>query len=242
MPDVLLTTINAKWIHPSLALRLLKANLGSLENRAEILEFALRQPLEEKVQKIFHANAKVLGISVSIWNHEQTLEVLHALEKRWSEGNSKPLIILGGPEAGQLAKDLPLYKAADWIISGEGEDVFRELCNIFLTDNIDAEALSIEHQLQHNPFVKSVDAKMITSRQVNLEKIDSGYRLYTEEDVSRKLIYVESSRGCPFGCEFCLSSLDRQVRYFSLKDFLDSMKELIDRGAKGFKFLEQKKS
>ncbi len=239
MPDILLTTINAKWIHPSLALRLLKANLGSLESRSTILEFALRQPLEEKLQNIFNAKPKILGISVSIWNHVQTLEVLGRLKHLWNEETQKPVIILGGPEAGQLEEDSPLYKAADWIIRGEGEDVFRGLCEIVLADNPHHSAESIEDQLKKNRCIQSLDGKMITSSHVNLEKIESAYRLYTEEDVSRKLVYVESSRGCPFGCEFCLSSLDRQVRYFPLDDFLKNMKQLIDRGAKGFKFLDR---
>ncbi|MDR2899923.1 MAG: B12-binding domain-containing radical SAM protein [Treponema sp.] len=245
MPDILLTTINAKWIHPSLALRLLKANLGHLEDRAEILEFALRQPMDVKIKTIFDAKPKILGVSVSIWNHQQTLEVLDQLETLWNAETPRPVIILGGPEAGQLEKDLPLYKAADWIINGEGEDVFRELCEIFLTPRslrhskgpCDFEYFN--HQLQNNRFIKSIDEKTITSRQVNLETIDPAYRLYTDEDVERKLTYVESSRGCPFGCEFCLSSLDRQVRYFPLDDFLENMKQLIHRGAKGFKFLDR---
>jgi radical SAM superfamily enzyme YgiQ (UPF0313 family) len=239
MFDIILTTINAKWIHPSLALRLLKANLRALEGRAEILEFALRQPLDVKIQTIFDANPKVLGISVSIWNHEQTLEVLSELEKLWNDENKKPVIILGGPEAGQLEKDLPLYKAADWIINGEGEEVFRELCEIFLNKENYCGEKSIELKIKNNSFVESLNDKMIKSRQVNLEKIDPAYRLYTDEDISRKLVYVESSRGCPFGCEFCLSSLDRHVRYFPLEDFLNNMKKLIDRGAKGFKFLDR---
>ena len=81
MSDIVLTTINAKWTHPSLALRLLKANLGTLENRCEIIEFALRQPLCEKIAAILEARPRVLGISVSIWNHLATIELLEELKK-----------------------------------------------------------------------------------------------------------------------------------------------------------------
>ncbi|MCL2434178.1 MAG: B12-binding domain-containing radical SAM protein, partial [Clostridia bacterium] len=83
MPAIVLATINAKWIHPSLALRLLKANLGSLENECGILEFALRQPLAEKIELFIADRPKILGISVSIWNHLASAELLKELEKIW---------------------------------------------------------------------------------------------------------------------------------------------------------------
>ncbi len=78
MSAIVLATINAKWIHPSLALRLLKANLGNLEAHCTILEFALRQPLNEKITPILAEHPRVIGLSVSIWNHLATLELLKA--------------------------------------------------------------------------------------------------------------------------------------------------------------------
>jgi len=85
LSDIVLTTINAKWTHPSLGLRLLKANLGSLENQCEIIEFALRQPLCEKIAPLLEARPRILGISVSIWNHLATIELLEELEKEWGK-------------------------------------------------------------------------------------------------------------------------------------------------------------
>ncbi|MDR2071675.1 MAG: cobalamin B12-binding domain-containing protein, partial [Treponema sp.] len=107
MADIVLAAVNAKWIHPSLALRLLKANLGPLEDRCQILEFALRQPLAEKIAPILTARPRILGLSVSIWNHKATLELLQALETEWTDEDgsgraSRPLIILGGPEVSHL--------------------------------------------------------------------------------------------------------------------------------------------
>jgi len=135
--DILLTTINAKWIHPSLALRLLKANLGALEDRCEILEFALRQPLCEKVQPILAAaqhvaNLRILGVSVSIWNHTATLELLRELEKFWA--GQKPVIVLGGPEVSHLPQEAEIFRYANFVIRGEGEDAFRMLCEKIIAD------------------------------------------------------------------------------------------------------------
>ncbi|WP_237255879.1 B12-binding domain-containing radical SAM protein [Gracilinema caldarium] len=231
MADIVLATINAKWIHPSLALRLLQANLGPLAERSRIFEFALRQPLEEKVAPLVEAAPRVLALSVSIWNHEATLALLEELETYWSgartrggPGWTKPVVVLGGPEVSYLPEDAPLVRKADWIVRGEGEAVFRLLC---------------EHLLLGRPLdalepYGVIEGKWIIAKPVVLSDIKTAYHLYTDEDISRKLIYVEASRGCPFGCEFCLSSLDRRVREFPLGDFLSDMEELLARGGAVF--------
>jgi len=219
--DIILTTINAKWIHPSLALRLLKANLGTLEEVCEIIEFALRQPLKEKTEPLIHARPKILGISVSIWNHLATIELLKELEKNWIK---KPVIILGGPEVSHLPHDAEIFKYADYVIQGEGEIAFRELCNNIPT----------EEQL---PSVK--EPKFIPAENIDVSKIKSAYHLYSSEDLEKKLIYVEASRGCSFKCEFCLSAIDTTVREFPLEPFLAEMDILIQRGTKTFKFLDR---
>ena len=84
MPRILLAAINAKYVHPALSLRLLRANLGDLEKESAIEEFSLRQPMEEKVTRVLAARPRILALSVSIWNHEQTLELLRALRSRWA--------------------------------------------------------------------------------------------------------------------------------------------------------------
>lgn len=235
MSDILLATINAKWIHPSLALRLLRANLGELEDRSSILEFALRQPLAEKVEAILAERPRILGLSVSIWNHEGTLELLQSLAPRWAagEGGGRPLVVLGGPEAANLSDDAPLLAECDWLVRGEGEHAFRELCRALLstyTPEAGAHILSVS---------SSGRLRIVVAAPVDPATIDPGYRLYTDEDLQRKLTYVEASRGCPFGCEFCLSSLDRKVRNFPLDRFLAEMRQLFARGAHAFKFLDR---
>jgi radical SAM superfamily enzyme YgiQ (UPF0313 family) len=228
MPEILLAAINAKWIHPSLALRLLKANLGPLGDRCDIIEFALRQPLCEKIDPILEARPKILGISVSIWNHLAALELLKKLREAWAfEAVQKPVIIIGGPEVSYLSQESEILQFADYCIRGEGETAFRELCEAILNDG--------------DVFIND------EFNTVNVTEIKSGYRLYTDEDLSRKLVYVESSRGCPFGCEFCqsaasasaASSGETGVREFPLEPFFSEMEDLIRRGAKTFKFLDR---
>jgi radical SAM superfamily enzyme YgiQ (UPF0313 family) len=267
LKDIVLTTINAKWIHPSLALRLLKVNLGSLEKKCEILEFNLRQPLCEKLETILAARPRILGISVSIWNHLAMIELLEELEKEWEvRGEQKPIVVLGGPEVSHLSDDARIFKYTDYIICGEGEIAFRILCESILQKEnetictgtqspagsgwlagIDARfgvsALAIQ------PYVASKALRTHTknfnfSLQDNLSEMKTAYHLYTDEDITKKLIYVESSRGCPFECEFCLSAVksneqSNKVREFPLESFFSDMDLLVKRGAKTFKFLDR---
>jgi len=235
--EIVLTTINAKWIHPSLALRLLKANLNSLEEKCEIIEFNLRQPLAEKIEPLAAARPLVLGISVSIWNHLATIELLEELEKTWAAKNglygTRPVIVLGGPEVTHLPMESAIFQFADYVIRGEGETAFRLLCEEILTANRPSQE-------------RKMPPKFINAENVNLDKIKSAYHLYTDEDLAKKLIYVESSRGCPFNCEFCLSAVkpkkegqDSVLREFPLEPFLAEMDALVNRGARTFKFLDR---
>jgi radical SAM superfamily enzyme YgiQ (UPF0313 family) len=238
MPGIILAAVNAKWIHPSLALRLLKANLGPLEGEAQILEFALRQPREEKTAPLLGAAPRILGLSVSIWNHLATVELLKDLETKWRE---KPLIIIGGPEASHLPAEAEIFRHADWVIRGEGELAFRDLCGLCLrtAPGGGPEQVVSPARIAALPSVRDVAGKYINSHPVDLARIDPGYRLYSAEDLRQKLVYVEASRGCPFGCEFCLSSLDREVREYPLDAFLTDMDRLINRGGRTFKFLDR---
>jgi radical SAM superfamily enzyme YgiQ (UPF0313 family) len=245
--NILLTTINAKWIHPSLALRLLKANLGALEDTCEIIEFNLRQPLGEKVEPLLAAHPRILGISVSIWNHTATVELLGELEKAWAANSAqdgiKPVVVLGGPEVSHLPQDAEIFRYADYVIRGEGETAFRALCEEILTERPETARERRTSQLRKTRFIEAAPVK--------LDEIKSGYHLYTDEDLAKKLVYVEASRGCPFNCEFCLSAVKdaqeqgaKAVREFPLEPFLAQMDALIARAGETrnsmtFKFLDR---
>ena len=252
-PVIILATINAKWIHPSLALRLLKANLGELEKDCEILEFALRQPLHEKVGPILAARPRILGISVSIWNHLATLELLKTLNENWDAEQKllqRPIVVLGGPEVSWLSEEAEIFRYADYVIRGEGEESFRSLCrNIFFgKETRTGKSSTGTEKDSHTVFINQGNTA------VDVNTIASPYRLYTDEDLTRKLVYVEASRGCPFGCEFCQASRkpafleqapvmrhsgDEPIREFPLEPFLADMKSLINRGGRTFKFLDR---
>ena len=235
MSNIVLATINAKWIHPSLALRLLKANLGALQTSCQILEFALRQPLSEKIEPILAARPRLLGFSVAIWNHKATLELLEILSSKWASLDlpaEKPLVVLGGSEVSLLPNDAEIFRYADYIIRGEGEERFRLLCSrVFAGEG----GVVVDRSF--------VNGECASAAVADVNTIASAYHLYTDEDLHKKHVYVESSRDCAFGCEYCQESTKqgqtRGVREFPMEPFLAEMGTLIDRGAQKFKFLDR---
>ncbi|MDR2072555.1 MAG: B12-binding domain-containing radical SAM protein [Spirochaetaceae bacterium] len=229
MADIVLSAINAKWIHPSLALRLLKANLGEYESRCEIIELALRQSLDEKLAILAGIRPRILGLSVSIWNHAASLELLKGLRniriKDPETQRASPFIVLGGPEVSYLPEEAEIIRYADFVIRGEGENAFAKLCGRILNN-------------------KDPPPRFTGGSAPDVAGIRSAYHLYTDEDLRRKLIYVEASRGCPFACAFCQSAITvagsanpaaggqprrKAVREFPLDDFLSDMDSLLKR-------------
>ncbi len=217
MPDIVLATLNSKYIHASFGLRCLMANLGVLRERACLLEFVINQQALEMVEVILVREPRIVGFGVYIWNVEQTAAVV-ALLKRL---RPNLIIILGGPEVSHETAGQGIVELADFVITGEADLKFAEVCHQIL-------------ERAHSTLRKIIPAELPA-----LPQLASPYELYTEEDLKHRVIYVEASRGCPFTCEFCLSSLDIPVRAFPTEAFLTSMQGLLDRGAMQFKFVDR---
>ena len=213
---ILLSTLNARYMHCAFALRYLFANLGELQAQAQIREFTIQQRPIDIVEQLLEQKPKIIGFSVYIWNVSETSRVIELLKQVAPE----VMVVVGGPEV-SFADDLPtLADQVDYIITGPGEISFRQLCN----DLLDGK-----------PMVSNI----IAGRAANLDELELPYAWYDAEDIRNRLIYVEASRGCPFKCEFCLSSLDKTARPFELQRFLDAMDDLYQRGARNFKFIDR---
>ena len=215
MSRILLTTINARYIHTSLGLRWLHANLGDLRPLARICEFSLSDQIGDMAEQLLATSPAIIGIGVYIWNAAEVRRLVGII-KRVSPGTR---IILGGPEVSHLPLRVNLDEA-DYLIQGEGEIVFRDLCTAILGG------------------VPPAD-RVVAASPVEVETLQLPYALYTKEDIAHRLLYVEASRGCPFTCEFCLSSIDRLVRPFPVDDFLEALATLWKRGARTFKFVDR---
>lgn len=223
-----LTTLNAKYIHTSLALRwLYVANKDQFD--LDFVEYTIKEKLETVATELLVQDPDVLGIGVYIWNVEQTKELISILKER------KPnlIIILGGPEVTYEPEFFLDNWNIDYIISGEGEFVLGEL-------------LSAIEQGNKDEIIKGVSNKQHISKvivQADLDKLiqlTSPYSLDRDKgELKNRMVYFETSRGCPYQCQYCLSSLEKGVRYFSMDYILSNLGYLINSDAKQIKFLDR---
>ena len=216
MADIVLATINARYAHASLALRYLRANVGTLKPRSEILEFVLQDRPVDIAEKILARSPSIVGFGVYIWNTDETYRVVETIKRVAPQVK----IVVGGPEVSHEIPTQPVASLADYIVVGEGDEAFRDLASSILAG-------------------EPPETRVIRGGLPSLAKLQSPYSLYDETDISNRTVYVEASRGCPFTCEFCLSSLDQKVRGFPLEEFLADMKRLYDRGVRQFKFIDR---
>ena len=214
--DVVLATLNARYIHSAFGLRYLKANLGEFESRCEIQEFTLESRPEDIVEQLLNSAPAVVGFGVYIWNCVQTERVVALLKAVAPE----VIVVLGGPEVSYENDDQAIVALSDYVITGWGETSFRELLAELFSDSRPGD-------------------KVIAGKQPKLEHIGMPYHLYTDDDIKNRVLYVEASRGCPFKCEFCLSALDKTAWPFDLDAFLAQMDILHQRGARHFKFVDR---
>jgi radical SAM superfamily enzyme YgiQ (UPF0313 family) len=237
MPDIVLSTLNAKYIHAAFGLRYLFANLGELQSRAKIFEFDINQRPLEIAEKILAQNPKIIGFGIYIWNTTETAGVVSAIKRVRPEIK----IILGGPEVSYETEEQGIVALADHVITGEGDLKFAGVCRDLLNAG---QASSLSQTLESGKTGDRQDAcpalpKIIPAELPDFSKIVLPYDFYTDTDLAHRIIYVEASRGCPFTCEFCLSSLDIPVRAVPLDTFLGEMQKLLDRGLKQFKFVDR---
>lgn len=224
---VFLTTFNAKYIHTSLALRWLYV-VNKDAHDISFEEFTIKESPEIIANHIVKQNPKIVGLSVYIWNVEQSRELAHHLKQK----NPDIKIIIGGPEVSYEQEYFLDNWDIDFLISGEGEFVFGELLNA-LENGLSTEIKSVssKNKISHIPAKADIE---------ELVKYPSPYTLKKDEEtLKNRIIYFETSRGCPYQCQYCLSSLETGVRYFPQEYIEENLKYFIDSEAKTIKFLDR---
>ncbi len=219
--EIVLSTLNARYSHASFGLRYLRANMpADLFDRTEIVEFDINQRTIDILEAILSRGPKILGLGVYIWNATQTLALVADLKR------IRPdlIIILGGPEISYETEQQELTRWADYVVTGEADIAFGELCAKLLAGS--------------RPLMKVIPAELPHFEHATAP-LRLPYFLYTDTDLAHRVVYVEASRGCPFKCEFCLSSLDVPLRNVPLEALLSEMQTLLDRGLRQFKFVDR---
>jgi radical SAM superfamily enzyme YgiQ (UPF0313 family) len=215
---ILLSTLNARYAHASLGLRCLLANMGELQGITRLQEFVIGAKTADMVERLLASQPRprIIGFGVYIWNVEETERVV-ALLKRVAPDVT---IVLGGPEVSYEPEQQRIVQLADYLVTGWGDVTFPQLCR----------------QILHGPKPLM---KVHAGAQPPLAEIALPYAHYSDEDIAHRTLYVEASRGCPFKCEFCLSSLDKTAWPFEPDAFLAELEALHARGARLFKFVDR---
>lgn len=223
----LLITQNAKYIHTSLALRWLYVVSKEMHD-IDFKEYTIKDSIEVIAADILKQDIDVLGISVSIWNVRQTKALTTYLKQRKPE----LIIILGGPEVGYETAYFIQNWDIDYIVSGEGEFVLQQLLMKLKAKEV---VESIHVASKANPKAYPAQAPIEL-----LETYDSPYMLKRDkESAKHRVIYFETSRGCPYNCQYCLSSLEKGVRYFSREYTKKQLQYLFQNEVKTVKFLDR---
>lgn len=222
---ILLTTLNAKYIHTNLAIRLLYELNHEQYKGLEWKEFNIKEDKDEVAQHC--ANFDVVAFSCYIWNITQTLAVCEKI--RAVNPNTK--ILLGGPEVSYEYEDIIALNHVDYIIVGEGEIAFKEFLDFYPNPALVSSLVwKNGTEVKTNKMAPMFDLK-------NFEN-SMPYRFDKPEDLINKVLYIETSRGCPYKCEFCLASLDNKVRYLPNSTIKATLLYMMQHG-KVIKFLDR---
>ncbi|WP_404358476.1 B12-binding domain-containing radical SAM protein [Cytobacillus firmus] len=227
---VIASTLNAKYIHTNIAIRYLKA-YAQPDFDVELAEYTIKDPVMNIVTDLIRKKPDVIGFSCYIWNIEETIKVIKMIKKI----DPSIQIVVGGPEVTYDVADwMNNIQEFDYIVIGEGEETFKqlltELNSTMNMENVHGLAFRENGQVRINPQRNKLD----------LRDLPSPFRF--EEDIphlSKRVTYIETSRGCPFSCQFCLSSIEVGVRYFDREKIKDDIRYLMKNGAKTLKFVDR---
>ncbi len=211
-----LITLNAKYIHSSLSLRYLRnVSRNAGYKNVWIREYVINQPIWKIAAEIQKLKPDVLGIGIYIWNRSLSLELIDRLKKQMPHLK----IVAGGPEVSfEKENSLPCP-----VISGEGEKKWLEFLELT--------------RKQQSPTKEVIQRWQQYG--TDLPELIAPYLNEDFQNLKNRIVYFETSRGCPYLCSFCLSALDKTVRYFDEKIIHSQIKELISAGIRKIKFVDR---
>ncbi len=228
---ILLTALNAKYIHSNLAVYSLKAYAEKHGEEVSLLEFTINQPEDQILRELYKAAPDVAAFSVYIWNVELVRRLAEDLHRILPD----TAIWLGGPEVSydsrKIMDELPFLSG---ILRGEGEESFRRLCAWYRHPERGGRA-EIPGLLYREPAGELTDTG--EAAPLPMDELPFPYR--DLQSFENRILYYESSRGCPFSCSYCLSSLDRHLRYRSLELVFRELEMFLEQKVPQVKFVDR---
>ena len=226
---ILLAACNAKYIHSNLAVYNLRAYAEDYRKNIILKEYTINQQKDEILRDIYLEKPDVICFSCYIWNISFVKEIAEDLKKILPDS----IFWAGGPEVSFDAEDF-LKKNPGFfgVMVGEGEETFRELCRFYVDkkgslEEIPGIAFGFGEKIRHNGWREIMD----------LSNVPFAYE--DMEDFRNKIVYYESSRGCPFSCSYCLSSVDKKLRFRNLDLVKKELQFFIDRKVPQVKFVDR---
>ena len=240
---ILLTAINAKYIHSNLAVYSLKASAGEYNDCVEIAEFTINNHSDYILEEIYKRKPDVLMFSCYIWNLTMIEEVMREFHKLCP---NVP-IWLGGPEVSfEVEEFLRKHPEVTGVMMGEGEETFYELCGIYASHREKTGNVCLEKNLLENTkgisfayFEKGERQIQVNEWREIMDMSTLPFSYNKMEDFSNRIIYYESSRGCPFSCSYCLSSVDKKLRFRDLELVKEELQFFIDQKVPQIKFVDR---
>lgn len=199
---ILLTAINAKYIHSNLAIYSLRACAGEYKSQIELAEFTINNQKDYILEEIYKRKPDILCFSVYIWN----LDYVESVAREFKKICPDTPVWVGGPEVSYEVEDFLIsHPEIDGVMIGEGEETFMEVCSYYAGNRGLDDIQGIAYR--DNNGIRVTESRAI----MDMSRIPFCYD--TMEDFSNRIIYYESSRGCPFSCSYCLSSVDKSLRF-----------------------------
>ena len=229
---ILLCAINSKYIHSNAAVRLLKAYAGKEVPGIEIAEFTINNRIGEIIEGIYSRSPDVLMLSCYIWNIAAISEILTDIPQILPD----TAVWLGGPEVSfEPEAVLERFPAVTGIMLGEGEETFKDIAKYYAGP--DTGKLTYI-----DGICLRTDSGIIRTGTRKLLDVDEVPFIYDDDNIhefDNKIIYYETSRGCPFGCSYCLSSVDKTVRFRSLDRVFKELEFFLGHRVKQVKFVDR---
>ena len=224
---VLLVGINSQYFHSNLAVRYLKSYTEDLDYTSKIREFTINEREEIILKEIVKEKPDVVAFSVYIWNVNITKHIANLLKLVLEDVE----ILFGGPEVSFDSKEFLKEVSGEYLIYGEGEKTYHEFIEYKLgckkIEDIKGICYKKDEEVILNPPRELMDMKEVK------------FPYKEDEDLSNKIVYFEGSRGCPFGCIYCLSSTSHGVRFQNAYDVIKQLQYFIDKKVKLVKFVDR---